>query len=81
MSDVVLGDAHAFVVRIWCETADERGNTLTYRGVIQDVTTGQQMGFENLRTLASFICQEAKLPQPSPEDQEADDRDDWRQGL
>ena len=77
MSDVVLGDAHAFVVRIWCEAADEAGNTLTYRGVITDVTTGRQMRFENVRTLASFICEEAKLPQPGPEDRESDDRDDY----
>lgn len=76
MSEIGLSDAHAFVVRIWRESADEAGNTLTYRGVIQDVTTGRQIGFENLQTLASFICAEAKLPEPALEDQEADDRDD-----
>jgi hypothetical protein len=68
----MLGDAHAFVVRIWCETADKAGNTLTYRGVIKDVTTGRQMGFENVKILAGFICQEAQLPQPDPEDQMPD---------
>jgi hypothetical protein len=69
MSEIVLGETHAFVVRIWCESADEVGNTLTYRGVITDVTTGRQMGFENLQTLATFICEEAKLPELDQEDQ------------
>ena len=57
-----LNESHAFIVRIWSETVDEEGNTLIWRGVIEDVTTGRQIGFEDMLRLTLFIREQAKLP-------------------
>lgn len=47
---------HIFVIRIWWEYREIEGESPSYRGMIQDVTTGEKHYFRDLNTTIRFIA-------------------------
>jgi hypothetical protein len=57
----ILKDSYAFIVRIWCEAFDEKGNVCNWRGSIDHVGGNQKLYFENLDGIARFIQEQTKI--------------------
>jgi hypothetical protein len=57
----ILRDSYAFIIRIWCEAFDEKGNVSNWRGSIDYVGGNQRLYFENLDGIVRFIQEQTKI--------------------
>ena len=54
-------DTYSFVIRIWRETADSRGNVLAWRGSVDSVSNGERLYFDDLEDVPAFIRKQIGL--------------------
>ena len=54
-------DTYSFVVRIWREAADSRGNVLAWRGSVDSVSNGERLYFDDLAEISIFIGRQIGL--------------------
>ena len=57
-------DTYSFVVRIWPEGADSRGNVLAWRGSVDSVADGERLYFDDLAEISAFIGRQIGLADP-----------------
>jgi hypothetical protein len=56
IGDMTLeNDTHSFVVRIWHEAVDKKGNFVVWRGSIDHVGSGRRLYFDDLDGIVRFI--------------------------
>jgi hypothetical protein len=54
-------DTYSFVIRIWREAADSRGNVLAWRGSVDSVSNGERLYFDDLHDVPAFIRKQIGL--------------------
>lgn len=66
------GEVRSFVVRIWSEAVDAERETVTWRGTVEDVLSGDHLHFQNFDALQRFIqdCSESSSTDEAYEDEE-----------
>jgi hypothetical protein len=57
-------DTHSFIVRIWQEPADIAGDSVVWRGSIDDVSDGRREYFADTDAIERFIRQRVGLATP-----------------
>ena len=58
-------DTYSFVVRIWPEAADSRGQVLAWRGSVDSVSTGERIYFDEIEDVPAFIRKQIGLADAS----------------
>jgi hypothetical protein len=54
-------DTHSFIIRIWHEAVDSKGNIVAWRGSIDYVGNDQRLYFYDLDGIVRFIQEQAGL--------------------
>lgn len=55
------GDTHSFLVRIWHEALDQRGNITAWRGSIEHIGEGPRVYFVDMRQVIDYIQRQIGL--------------------
>jgi len=55
------GDTQSFIVRIWHESKDSKGNVVVWRGFVERVGNAKRLYFHDLNRAMGFIQEEVGL--------------------